>query len=417
MKNKNDDLIVGIDIGSSKIIVVISEIDDTGNISIIGVGKADSKNGIKGGVIINIESVVSAINEALEVAEIQAGREVKSVFVGFSAGNIETINSKGIVAISGVDKEIREIDINRVIDAAKAVAIPMDKEILHIIPQGFTVDGQAGIKYPIGMVGTRLECQIHILTSPISSIQNVLKCMDRAGLEIRDIVLQNLSAGRACLAEDEKELGVLLLDFGAETVKASVYYQQAPFYNAIYPLGGYLITNDLAMGLKIPFATAEKLKVAFGVTHYGYVDEEETVQIPTVGGRSPKLLARVNLIHIIKPRVEEILNIIKEDLKEKGFFDKISGGIVLTGGTSMLPGIVDVCQEVFDIQTRLGVPHKFSGLGDQLNSPEYSVANGLVLWGYERVNKTTDMATRGKKDDGNKKSFFKVIKNFFDDLF
>nr|HPO50935.1 cell division protein FtsA [Spirochaetota bacterium] len=309
-----------------------------------------------------------------------------------------------------------EIDINRVIDAAKAVAIPMDKEILHIIPQGFTVDGQGGIKYPIGMVGTRLECQIHILTSPVSSIQNVLKSMSRSGLEIKDIVLQNIASARSILAEDEKELGVLMLDIGCETVKASVYFNQAPYYNSIYPLGGYLITNDLAQGLRIPFSTAEKLKIAFGVTHPNYVEEGETIQIPNVGGRTPKILARENLIDIIKPRVEEIFNIIKEDIKEQGYFDKISGGIVLSGGTSLLPGIVDVCQDVFDIQTRVGRPKKFIGLGDQLTSPEYSVACGLVLWGYERANKTNDLSSKNKKEEG-KKGIGKFLKDFINDLF
>jgi cell division protein FtsA len=415
MKNFYDDLIVGIDIGSSKIVVVIAEIDETGNVSILGVGKSDSRNSIRSGVIINIDSVVTAINEAVEAAEIQAGREVKKVYVGFSGSNIETINSKGIVAISGSDKEIRELDIERVIEAAKAVAIPMDKEIIHIIPQGFIVDGQGGIKYPIGMVGTRLECQIHILTSPISSIQNILKCLERSGLEIQSLVLQNLASARSILAEDEKEIGILLLDIGSETTKASVYYQQSPYYNTIYPLGGYLITNDLAAGLKIPYNIAEKIKLAFGVTHENHVTEDETIQIPTIGGRTPKLLARNNLIHIIRPRVEEIFNIIKEDIKEKGYFEKISGGVVLTGGSALLPGIADVCVEVFDMQCRVGYPHKFAGLYDQVNSCEYAVANGLILWGSDRLGESGEMPSRGRKDD--KKGFMKLLKNFFDDLF
>ncbi len=416
MKPREDDLIVGIDIGSSKIVVAVSEIDDNGNINIIGVGKSDSKGGIKNGVIVNIETVVASLIAATEQAEIQAGREIKKATIGFAANNIETINSKGIVAISGNDKEIRDVDIDRVIDAAKAVAIPMDREILHIVPQRFTVDNQKGIRYPIGMVGTRLECQIHILTSPISSIQNVIKSMSRAGLEIRDIVLQNIASSRAILAEDEKELGVLMLDIGSETVKASIYCNQAPYYNTIYSFGGYLITNDLAHGLKIPFSTAEKLKIAFGIAYEGYVEENETIQIPNVGGRMPRVLARANLIHIIKPRVEEFFNIIKEDIKEKGFIDKISGGIVLTGGTSLLPGIVEVCQDVFDVQTRVGHSPKFMGLGDQILTPEYSVASGLILWGYERNNKTTDLSTKNRKDES-KKNIMDVIKDLINKLF
>jgi cell division protein FtsA len=417
MKNIYDDLIVGIDIGSSKIVVIIAEIDELGSVSILGVGKSDTRNGIRAGVIINIDSVVTAVNEAVEQAEIQAGREIKKAYVGFSGSNIETINSKGVVAISGSDKEIREVDIGRVIEAAKAVAIPMDKEIIHIIPQGFIVDGQAGIKYPIGMVGTRLECQIHILTSPISSIQNILKCMERSGFELQSLVLQNLASARSVLADDEKEIGVLMLDIGSETTKASVYFQQSPYFNTIYPLGGYLITNDLAAGLKIPFTVAEKIKLAFGVTHESHVTADETIQIPTIGGRTPKLLARNNLIHIIRPRVEEILNIIRDDLKDKGYLDKITGGIVLTGGTALLPGIADVCVEVFDIQSRVGYPYKFSGLYDQVNSCEYAVSNGLILWGSDRLSESGDLpqSSRNRKDD--KKGFMGALKNFIDDLF
>ncbi|MBP7552474.1 MAG: cell division protein FtsA [Spirochaetes bacterium] len=416
MKYKDEDLITAIDIGSDKVAVVISEIDDTGSINIIGIGKSDSKNGIKQGVIVNIESVVSAITEAVEQAEIQAGREISSVYVGISSANIETINSKGIVAISGVDKEIRENDINRVIEAGKAVAIPMDREILHIIPQAFTVDGQHGIKYPIGMVGTRLECQIHILTCAISSIQNVMKSMDRAGLIVRNLVLQNLASAKSLLTEDEKELGVVLIDIGAETAKVSVYYEQAPYYNAILPLGGYLITGDISQALKISYANAEKIKEAYGVADFGYVEDDETIQIPSIGGREPKYLARKNLVHIIRPRVEEIFSIIKNDLIEKGYFDKISGGIVLTGGSALMPGMVEACQETFDLQTRAGVLRRFAGLGDEINSPEYSVINGLILWGLDDFNKNNDFSGKPKKEESGK-NMFKKIKDMFGELF
>lgn len=416
LKYKDNDLIVAIDIGSSKISVAISEINDTGDISIIGIGKGETRNGIRHGVIINIETVVKAINEAVEQAEIQAGREVTDAIIGISGNNVESLNSKGIVAISGSDKEIKEFDIKRVIEAAKTVAIPMDRQILHIVPQSFTVDGQEGIKYPVGMVGTRLECQIHIVTTGISSIQNVVKSMDRTGLNISSIVLQNLANAKSVLYEDEKELGVLLIDIGAETAKVTLYYQQAPYYNAIYSLGGNLITNDIIAGLKVPYVTAERIKVVYGVASLDFVNKDEVVEIPSVGGRNPKILKRADLVYIIRPRVEEIFEIIKDDLIKKGLEDKINGGIVLTGGTSLLPGITDVAQEIFETSVRVGYIHKFRGLGDQISGPEYSVINGLILWGYEKFNRGNEIFVKSKKEES-KGGFFKKVKTIFEGFF
>lgn len=412
--DNSDDLIVAVDIGSSKVIVVISELDEHGNISVLGVGAAETKGGLRGGVVMNIEATVNAISQAVENAEIQAGREIKGAFVGIAGGNIETINSKGVVAISGHDKEIKEYDINRVIEAAKAVAIPMDREVLHIIPQHFNVDHQTNIKYPIGMVGTRLECQIHMVTTPISSIQNIVKCLDRCDIEVYDIVLQNLAASKAVLEDDEKELGVLMLDIGAETTKACIYHRGAPYYSFIYPMGGYLISNDIAAGLKVSINTAEKVKLAFGVTHNDYVNKDETIQIPTVGGRNPRLLARANLVFIIRPRVEEMLNIIKQDIYEKGFLDLIQGGIVLTGGTANLAGIIDVAQEVFNSHARLGVPKKLAGISENISTSEFAVVNGLVRWGFDRINKNVDLVNKKNKEE---KGFLKTLKNIFDQLF
>lgn len=416
MKEKNDNLIVGLDIGSSKVSIAISELDDYGKIYVLGQGCVETKGGIRSGVIINLESVVNAINQAVEEAEIQAGREINGVFVGIAGTHIETINSKGVVAISGSDKEIDENDINRVIEAAKAVAIPMDREVLHIIPQNFTVDGQQNIRFPIGMVGTRLECQIHMLTTPISSIQNVVKCIDRCSLEIYDIVLQNLAASRAVLEDDEKEIGVLMIDIGAETSKISIYHKGSPFYHSIYPLGGYLITNDIAAGLKVSLSAADKIKLAYGVTHFDFAGKNETVQIPSVGGRKPKLFARENLVHIIRPRVEEMLQIIKHDIKEHGHLNKIQGGIVLTGGTANILGITEVCQEVFNIQTREGTPKKLDSINNKINTFEFAVLNGLLRWGYERINKEDNFLNRNIKDEGGK-GFFKGLKKLFNEFF
>jgi len=415
LKYKDNNLIVAIDIGSSKICTAISEVDDNGSISIVGIGKSDTKNGIRNGIIINIESAVNSINEAVEQAEIQAGREISNVIIGIAGNNVESINSKGMVAITGNDKEIKYSDMDRVIKTAKTLAIPMDRQILHIVPQTFTVDSQEGIKYPVGMVGTRLECQIHVITTGISSIQNVVKTIDRTGLTISNIFLQNLANAKSVLYEEEKELGVLLIDIGAETAKVSLYYQQSPFYNSIYPLGGNLITNDIIAGLKIPYAIAEKIKVVYGVASFDAVGKEELFEIPSIGGKSPKILQRATLVHIIRPRVEEIFEIIKQDITKKGYGDKISGGVVLTGGTSLLPGITDVAQDVFNIAARVGYPHKFSGLGDQILSPEYSTLAGLILWGHENFNISNNVFTKNKKEENS--GFLKKVKTIFESFF
>jgi len=416
VKNKQIDesLVSVIDFGSSKIRVAIAEIDENNNMSLIGKGESESKGGIRSGVIVNIESVVGSIVEAVERAEMQAGREINGVFAGVSGGSIESFNSKGVVAIAGADKEIRETDIDRVIEAARAVAIPMDRQELHIIPQWFTVDGQEWVKNPKGMVGTRLESQIHIITTPISSVQNIKKCLDRAGLEIYDIVLQNICSSKAVLTEEEKEVGVLLLDIGSETINASVYYNKSPIYNAIYPIGGYLISNDIAAGLKLPLTIADKFKLGFGVTSFDSVEPHETVQIPSISGRIPKIIERSMLVQIIKPRVEEMFGQIKMDLEKSGVSDKISGGVIITGGTAGLKGIEDVAVEVFEVSSSIGCGKYIDGLWDQINTPEYSVVNGLLRWGKEKIS-TNINQTRSKKKDGT--GIFTRLVDFIDKFF
>lgn len=418
MKARNDDLIVAVDIGSSKIVTAISEVEDSGNIAVIGLGKSKTNEGVRNGVVVNINSVVESITEAITDAEMQAGREIKNVFVAVSGKDVKSINSKGVVAIAGADKEIRGMDVDRVIEAAKAVAIPMDRDILHIIPQSYTVDGQDNIKYPVGMFGTRLEAQIHIITTTVSSIQNVNKCFERVGVGINSIVIQNIAAERAVLTNDEKELGVLLLDIGAETTKVSIYHKQAPIYTAIYHrMGGYLITNDLSVGLSTSLSNAENLKLEFGVADYLYVDDMETIQIPVVGGRLPKSCPKRVMVDIIKPRILEMFHTIKGELAEKGLLDLISGGIVITGGTSCLPGIDSVCQEVFEAPARIGYVKKLGGLGDHISSPEYAVVNGLILLGYEKMLSSDNLGeVKGKKGEGKKGLLDKVsdvIKLFF----
>lgn len=417
MKERSEEIITAIDIGSSKIVTVISEVDENGSISVIGIGRSKNNDGVRNGVVININSVVESLGESINEAEMQAGREIRSVYVGVSGKDVESINSKGVVAIAGSDKEIRDYDVERVIENAKAVPIPLDREILHIIPQGFTVDGQDNIRHPVGMVGTRLESQIHIVTTAVSSIQNVKRCFERIGINVRNIVLQNIASARAVLTSDEKELGVLLVDIGSETVKVSIYHKQAPVYSTIYhKLGGYLVTSDLSIGLKVSIANAEKIKTDFGIADYSYVSEEEAIEIPSIGGRGTKVIPKINLVHIIKPRLMEIFGMIKDDIEKKGYMDMITGGVVVTGGSSYLPGLLEVCQEVFNVHARVGIPKKMAGIGDKLVSPEYSVACGLVLWGYENYARNLDWQdTKGKgdKDKGFKKWFKDIFEGFF----
>lgn len=419
MKPKNDDLVVAVDIGSSKIVTVISEITESGATSVIGIGRSKNNDGVKNGVVVNINSVVESLNEAISEAEMQAGREIRSVFVGVSGKDVESINSKGVVAISGHDKEIRKNDIDRVIEAAKAVAIPLDRDILHIVPQWFCVDGQENIKYPLGMVGTRLESQIHIITTSVSSIQNVTRCFERIGMPVNDIILQNLASAKSVLTNDEKELGVILIDIGSETTKVSVYQRQSPIYNTIFhKIGGYLVTNDISVGLKVSFSAAENIKLTHGVADFDLVDDSEQIQLPFVSGRPARSISKKTLVHIVKPRLAEIFKVIKDDIEEKGYFKNLSGGIVLTGGTSHIPGIDMVCQEIFDIPSRVGYVKKLSGLGDQIASPEFAVVNGLVLMGHERFSsiESHGLDRQNKKtESGN--DFISGIKSFFSNFF
>jgi len=419
VRDINSNLIAAIDIGSSKIVTIIAEVSETANhINILGYGVAPTQNGIKDGAIQNIESVVTALQKSTETAEIQATYEISSipnVYVGISNTSIETINSTGQVGIPGEDKEIRTEDINRVIENAQAVEIPLGREILHIIPQSFSVNGGDWIKYPLGMVGTRLECRVHIITGSVATSQTVLKSLERAGIVPKQLVCQNLANAKAVLTDDEKELGVLLIDIGADTCKVSVYYEGVPYYNCVMKLGGKYITGDISQALKIMPNNAETIKVNYGVTDFNYVDESEYIQVPHVGGREPKKLRRSELVYVIKPRVEEIFGIIRKDLADHDMLDKMTSGVVIVGGTAMLPGIEEVCQEVFGVQSRVATLQKFDGLGDSVRDPGYSVAQGLIMWGYEAMKDDgdfDDVATEKPKN-----SFFQKIGELWNKMF
>ncbi|MBR3731011.1 MAG: cell division protein FtsA [Spirochaetales bacterium] len=419
MDDIRNNLIAAIDIGSSKIVTIIAEVSDSDDhISILGYGCAPTQNGIKDGTIQNIDAVVAALKKSTETAEIQATYELGSIpniYVGISNTSIETINSTGQVAIPGDDKEVRIEDINRVIGNAQAVDLRDGREILHILPQCFSVNGGDWIKYPLGMVGARLECRVHIITGSTATSQTVLKSLERADIIAKQLVCQNLANAKAVLTDDEKELGVLLIDIGADTCKVSVYYEGTPYYNCVMKLGGKHITGDISQALKIMPNNAETIKVNYGVTDFNYVDESEYIQVPHVGGREPKKLRRSELVYVIKPRVEEIFGIIRKDLADHNMLDKMTSGVVLTGGSTMLPGIEEVCQEVFGVQSRVATLPKFDGLGEFVQDPSYSVALGLIMWGYDKMKE--DGCFDDVSSEKPKSNIFQKIGEFWNKMF
>jgi len=375
-----DNLIVGLDIGTTKVCAVIGEYNESGLLEITGVGTSPS-HGLRRGVVINIESTLRSVAQAVEAAEMMSGREVQSVFTGIAGAHIEGINSRGVVAVTGRGREITKDDVDRVIDAAKAVVIPMDREVLHVIPQEFVVDDQGGVKNPIDMIGIRLEAEVHIITGSVTSAQNLLKCVNRAGFRVNDIILQSLASSEAVLSEDEKELGVLLIDLGGGTTDVLVHLDGAPYHTDVIAIGGNQVTSDLAIMLKTPQEAAERIKKDAGCCYMELVDGNEEVVIPGVGGWPSATIPRKELCRIIQPRMTEILAMVRDQLAKKNYMKLLGGGVVLTGGGALLPGTVELAQEVFGIPARIGYPGKFGGLTSEYRSPIYSTGVGLVLFG------------------------------------
>ena len=375
-----DNLIAGLDIGTTKVCAVIGERNENGALEITGVGLSPSL-GLRRGVVINIESTLRSVAQAVEAAEMMSGREVQSVFTGIAGAHIEGINSRGVVAVTGRGREITKEDVARVIDAAKAVVIPMDREVLHVIPQEFIVDDQGGIKDPIDMIGIRLEAEVHIITGSVTSAQNLLKCVNRAGFRVNDIILQSLASAQAVLAADEKELGCLLIDLGGGTTDILVHLEGAPYHTAVIALGGNQVTSDLAIMLKTPQDAAERIKKESGCCYMPLVDSSEEVVIPGVGGWPASAIPRKEICRIIQPRMTEIFNLAKEQLVKKSYLPMLGGGVILTGGGSLLPGTVELAQEVFGLPARVGFPGKFGGLTSEYQSPIFSTGVGLVLLG------------------------------------
>jgi cell division protein FtsA len=378
-----EDLIVGLDIGTTKVCVIIGEFNDSGLLEIIGVGTTPSR-GLRRGVVINIDTTVRSIAAAVEAAEMMSGREVSSVYTGIAGGHIEGINSRGVVAVTGRGREITREDVDRVIDAAKAIVIPMDREVLHVIPQEFIVDDQGGIKNPVGMIGVRLEAEVHIITGAVTSAQNIVKCVNRAGFKVNDIVLEPLASSRAVLTQDEKELGVLLIDLGGGTSDVLLHLEGAPYHTEVLSIGGDQVTGDVSIMLKTPLESAERLKKEAGCCYAPLVQEDEEVPIPGVGGRPPRTIMRSELVEIIQPRMAEILGMIREQIDRKGYLGVLGGGVVLTGGGSLLSGTAELATEIFNLPARVGYPAKVGGLVEEYYNPIYATGVGLVLAGASR---------------------------------
>ncbi|MBI9105117.1 MAG: cell division protein FtsA [Spirochaetales bacterium] len=408
-----DDLIVGLDIGTTKICAVIGEYTDTRRIEIVGIGTAPS-DGLRKGVVINIESTLKAVTKAIEAAEMMSGREVSSVITGIAGAHVEGINSRGVVAVSGRDREINEEDIRRVIDAARAVVIPMDREVLHVIPQEFVVDDQGGIKNPLDMIGIRLEAEVHIITGSVTSAQNLLKCVNRAGFRVEDIVLESIASSRAVLSEEEKELGVLMIDLGGGTTDVLVFVDGSPYHTDVVAVGGEQVTSDISIVLKTPSEFAEKLKKESGCCYMPLVDPDEEIFLPGVGGWPSASIPRAELCKIIQPRMAEIFSLIRDKMIKKGYLNHLRGGVVLTGGGSMLPGAAELAKEIFGVPARIGYPFELGGLVSEYKNPMYSTAVGLIIYGNETASKDGEMKSGGRRGkEGLGRRFRNWMKEFF----
>lgn len=378
-----ENIIVGLDIGTTKICAVVGEVSRTA-INIIGIGTHPSI-GLRKGVVVDIESTVESIKKAIEEAELMAGCEISSVYAGIAGGHITGLNSRGIVAIKG--QEIIKSDVERVIDAARAVAIPMDREVIHVLPQEFIVDDQTGIQNPVGMAGVRLETKIHIVTGAVTSAHNIVKCANRSGLDVCDIVLESLASGEAVLTDEERELGVGLLDLGGGTTDLAIFSGKSIKHTFVLGLGGNNLTKDIAIGVRASLAEAEKIKIKFGTCVSRDISSEETIEVPGMGGRKTRKLPRKILGEILEPRVEEIFSLIKREIYRAGMENLIVSGMVLTGGSALLGEATEIAESIFELPTRLGKPRGISGLVDVVNNPMYATGVGLVLYGAR--NQTT----------------------------
>jgi len=403
---KLENVIVGLDLGTTKVCAIVGEVKDSGQVDIIGIGISPS-HGLKKGVVVNIDSTVESIKKAVQEAELMAGVEINAVYVGISGGHIKGLNSHGVAAIK--NREVGPADVARAIDGARAVNIPMDQQILHVIPQEFIIDDQDGIKDPLGMSGTRLDVKVHIITGAVTAIQNIVKSCSRAGLHVNDLVLQPLASSRAVLTSEEQELGVAVVDIGGGTTDMALFREGSLWYTEVLPIGGNHLTNDIAIGLRTPASEAEKIKIKYGCALASLVKHEETLDVPSVGGRPPRLLSRQILSEIMEPRVEELFGMVQQRLKKTGYEDMLASGIVLTGGTALMEGVQDAAERYIGLPIRRGTPKNIGGLMDVVNSPVYATGVGLVLYGAEEQQ---EAAPRKFRSGGGLKRLWKWMEGF-----
>ena len=399
-------LIVGLDIGTSKVVSIVAEVSEENEIEIIGLGSCRSR-GLKKGVVVNIESTVQTIQSAIQEAELMAGCNIHAVFTGIAGNHIRSLNSHGIVAIR--DNEVTAGDIERVIDAARAVAIPADQKILHIIPRDFIIDGQEGIKEPIGMSGVRLEAKVHIVTGAVSAAQNIIKCVRRCGLEADDIVLEQVASSYSVLTEDEKDLGVCLVDVGGGTTDLAVFTNGAISHTAVIPIAGDQVTNDIAVALRTPTQNAEEIKVEHACALAQLANSDETVEVPSVGNRPVRRMSRQTLAEVVEPRYEELFSLVQAELRRSGYERLIVAGIVLTGGSSNMRGVVELAEEVFHVPVRVGTPQYVGGLVELVRNPIYATGVGLLLYGLRQQLDRTQM----KRIDSGATSIWNRMKSWF----
>jgi cell division protein FtsA len=405
-KKMEKNLIVALDIGTSKVVAIVGEVNAENEIEIIGLGSHPSR-GMKKGVVVNIESTVQSIQRAMEEAELMAGCQIHSVYAGIAGSHIKSLNSHGIVAIR--DKEVTHGDVERVIDAARAVAIPADQRILHVLPQEFIIDNQEGIREPVGMSGVRLEAKVHLVTGAVSAAQNIIKCVRRCGLEVDDVILEQLASSYAVLSEDEKELGVCLVDIGGGTTDIAVFSEGAIRHTAVIPIAGDQVTNDIAVAMRTPTQYAEDIKIKYACALTQLANADESIEVPSVGDRPPRQLARQTLAEVVEPRYEELFTLVQAELRRSGFEDICAAGIVLTGGTSKMEGGVELAEEIFHMPVRLGLPVGISGLVDVVRNPIYATGVGLLLFGQH--NRGSGFVESGGQ--GGFKSVMQRMKSWF----
>ncbi len=411
MARKSDrNLIVGLDIGTSKVAAIVGEMNEDGEIEVIGIGSHPSR-GLKKGVVVNLEATVQSIQRAIEEAEEMAGCRIHSVYAGIAGSHISSMNSHGIVAIK--EKEVSQSDVERVIDSARAVAIPADQKILHILPQEFVIDRQEGIKEPIGMSGIRLEARVHIVTGAVSAAQNIEKCIRRCGLEVDDVILEQLASAYAVLADDEKELGVCLVDIGGGTTDIAVFTDGAIRHTAVIPIAGDQVTNDIAVALRTPAQYAEEIKIKYACALTQLAKLEENIDVPSIGDRPSRQISRLNLAEIVEPRYEELLLLVQSELRRSGFEDLIAAGIVLSGGSARVEGLVELAEEIFHMPVRLGLPQYVTGLDEVIRNPAYATGVGLLLFGRQHG----PHGEKGALGDGGFRGMWNKMKSWFQSNF